>query len=96
MAGFRLSSLAGACGHVQAVQDRAVQRFTATAQQVRGPESGLGWAGWLRDVACVWVEGLGKRAAGEPKGGAVRYEACVLTSKPRPARLAAGRGRLLP
>ena len=35
MTGYRLSMLATSCGHVQAVQDRAVQRFTATAQQVR-------------------------------------------------------------
>ncbi len=46
MAGYRLSTLAAACGHVQAVQDRAVQRFTATAQQVGGPLAG--WVGgWV-------------------------------------------------
>lgn len=41
MAGYRLATLAGSCGHVQAVQDRAAQRFTATAQQV-----GLRRVGW--------------------------------------------------
>ncbi len=43
MAAFRLSTLASSCGHVQAVQDRAAQRFTATAQQVgRGGHVGRG------------------------------------------------------
>ncbi|GAB4817275.1 hypothetical protein N2152v2_004321 [Parachlorella kessleri] len=36
MVGYRLSMLGASCGHVQAVQDRAVQRFTATAQQAMG------------------------------------------------------------
>ncbi|PRW45194.1 hypothetical protein C2E21_6324 [Chlorella sorokiniana] len=37
MMAFRLSTLAQSCGHVRAVQDRSLQRFTALAQEVAAP-----------------------------------------------------------